>query len=513
MLDTAASEPNCLGPALEEASSLAASQQQLSPAAADVSLQKANPCEQAPETFPKAASSLSESAGSACLPESAPSLRDECTQDLQRMLIPPLPIGGSARNAGRFSHQADDRERASPTLPGIEHAADHEPFTPVSDHGSGRRQLQVRHVHVSQLQADNTLGLLLNGTTIVGFRIPEARDTGWCVGDQIVDVAGHCVGTFEEFMERFQEARLKHGFPVVFNVLRHEDQSPDAEATAEDTLQNFFNNTDFANLTSQLSEKWHDSSPVADDRRISDFTANNSGRQAPTTADGSYCSSRAPLSAVSHGSSRAPENPFTTHDPSCGFSSEHPFVTALKLRRDALLRSSAGWAKYADDDAADTCESVASRLAKRHDGVSTLHVSRRDEKKDDRLPACSESPASWFCSGDSGSRAVDYELAPTPRVENYPSDTRWGLEVDPPWLATVTASKVMASRGEEQPLPFGDAGSSARVVSAPVRADSAEGDDFNIMVPRRNSRNGACKGTVEAKVQALLLGTSLPSQT
>merc|ERR1719231_507476 len=82
------------------------------------------------------------------------------------------------------------------------------------------QQLKVVQLNVSALQADNTLGLLLHGTTVVGFRVDEARHVGWKVGDKIIEVRGNHVNDFDEFMEFFQECQQTHGFPMEFSVLR-----------------------------------------------------------------------------------------------------------------------------------------------------------------------------------------------------------------------------------------------------------------------------------------------------
>lgn len=185
-----------------------------------------------------------------------------------------------------------------------------------------------------------------------------------------------------------------------------------------------------------------------------------------------------PFSSGPDGFNRVPGSPFAG-EPSMGtFSSEHPFVTALKLRRDALLRSSAGWAKFADDDAADNCDTVASRLAKRHDGVSKLFVTPSEDK--DFLHPIERKACGWFCSGYEAGRMgnLEYELAPTPRVENYPSDARCGVEVEPPWLTTLSASKDMwpyykePSRAfsEEPPLTLDDTSAAAAVAAAAAAA-------------------------------------------
>jgi hypothetical protein len=75
------------------------------------------------------------------------------------------------------------------------------------DEGDSQGCFHVRHVEVSELLEDNTLGLLLHGTSVVGFCSSKAEQAGWRVGDQIVEVNGQRVGSFDEFLECFVQSQ------------------------------------------------------------------------------------------------------------------------------------------------------------------------------------------------------------------------------------------------------------------------------------------------------------------
>jgi hypothetical protein len=96
---------------------------------------------------------------------------------------------------------------------------------PLSSIGRGECTgwYRLHHIEVERLQKDGTLGLLLHGTSIVGFRSAEADLAGWRVGDQIVQINERRASNFEEFQSCFRMAQSKDGFPIDFGVLRKEE--------------------------------------------------------------------------------------------------------------------------------------------------------------------------------------------------------------------------------------------------------------------------------------------------
>lgn len=412
---------------------------------------------------------------------------------------------------------------------------------------SSRGKFRLRRVVVDALHADNTLGLLLHGTSVVGFRIAEAQDAGWCQGDQIVEVNEQRVRTYDEFLERFRHAQREDGFPIVFSVLRREDPC-EAGETAEDTLQNFFSNTDFANLNGQLLQRW--GTPL----------------EVPESPSNGAVDAAAP-SVISLGPPVDP--PTSANDASAATNSaENPFVQALNNRRDALFRSSEGWAKWADDDFANKNDSIASRLAQRQDGVSTLQFSRGEESYT-TMPE--QQSCSWpWCLPTSINvrrrfQTVDYELAPTPRVHHYEQpDSRFDPNVEPPWLVSAAASRSRASddfkppiieaasalagpsnegvaevperaprknsdssilaqlllaslaqeaESDEEGAPEGVAPpqpGGAEAAAPPSGPATPAGNDLEIWLPRRQpTQDAPCKGITHARAEALLVGKAL----
>jgi len=354
-----------------------------------------------------------------------------------RLAVPALPIGAAALGTGAGSKAPWGHPRMVSMADGVAVKQS----VPSDGDCCGFR---LAHVCVDSLQADNTLGLLLKGTSVVGFRTLEAMHVGWRPGDKIVEVSGQHVKTFDEFMGCFQLSLQKHGFPVHFSVLRRED---DVEAEGDgDQLLNFFSNTDFDNMSRQprgrRSEK-----------------PSQRGRAQPLVEPHAP-SLGADMVASSSSGNLLPERGGTVTQSLSISSMEHPFVTALKLRRDALVRGSAGWAKWADDDFEDTSsDSVASRLAQRQDGVSTLHVRHQQQgyRQLQQHKSCS-----WLCSPNNiinGTRmeSVDHELAPTPRFTNYEQlDARFDPAVEPPWvvagIASHTSEAVLANSGGAEPI-------------------------------------------------------------
>lgn len=440
-----------------------------------------------------------------------------------KVLVPHLAIGTVGH--GPSSPSSGSASPANPRMLAMVSAYVEAQGSPPRYVTQGSQQLV--QMNVDALQADNTLGLLLNGVAIVGFRILEAKDVGWNIGDKIVEVNGECVSCYDQFMERFRDAQKRQGFPIRFGVLRREGSSPDvydAEATAEDTLHNFFNTTDFELLTGRLQ----------DGLPLQSGESNSTARDAQGF-DGGYGSLNAHFQ---------------------NYAMEHPFVTALKHRRDALVRGNAGWSKWSDDDFADTCDTVASRLARRQDGVSTLHISREEEEPSGYAASHPHKACSWFCSPGNivaGSRfveTVDLELIKTPRVDRYePVNSRFDVSSAPDWMnrtpdsaaplhRTAASSdccdpniakptlmgpsslpdslvtQLMASNAfnftsddEDDDCEIRPGGMLTPKTTGVAVHQSDGDDDLGILLPRRQVKEAnAYKGTLHESVQAQILG-------
>ncbi|CAJ1340208.1 unnamed protein product [Effrenium voratum] len=187
---------------------------------------------------------------------------------------------------------------------------------------------RLRQVSVEALLQDGTLGLLLHGTSVVGFCSEDAATHGWRVGDQIVEINGRRVAAFEEFLERFLAAQLQ-GFPITFSVLRRE--IPDDEG--KDPLDNFFNETKFVDLASQLKNKFGSSEP----------------RKAPSPTGESIM--------------------------------ENPYIQALRKRRSELSRSPEGWS-----DEGEYPSLAAQMASERCDALATLSKASDTPRRFDREP-------------------------------------------------------------------------------------------------------------------------------
>jgi len=197
----------------------------------------------------------------------------------------------------------------------------------VSDESGNAGSFRLRQVRVHELLEDGTLGLLLHGTSVVGFCSSQADSAGWAVGDQIVEVNGHRVAMFDEFIDRFVSAQ-EDGFPIEFSVLRREQEVEETEG-AEDALEGFFSATNFVDLAGQLQKKF----------------AGTSMGQAPM-----------------------PNPPPIPEEDSMQFESitENPYIQALRKRRTELCRNAEGWAS-------EVAESLAARLAtQRSDALASL---------------------------------------------------------------------------------------------------------------------------------------------
>lgn len=224
------------------------------------------------------------------------------TQDVPNP-VPSLPSGnlvasrGSKGNAGNATFK-EDKDGASECF-------------------------RLRHVQIDTLLKDGTLGLLLHGTSVVGFCSEEVADQGWLVGDQIVEINGKRVSAFDEFLERFVAAQVQ-GFPIVFSVLRREAPEAVESPVAKDPLDSFFSEMQFSDLASQLKTKFG-----PQPKQVTTFQA---------------ASSFGELSIL-----------------------ENPYIQALRKRRSELSRSPEGWSE--DYQA----QSLAAKMAsERGDALATL---------------------------------------------------------------------------------------------------------------------------------------------
>lgn len=211
----------------------------------------------------------------------------------------------------------------------------------TEDAGGPPACFRLRQVLVSHLLEDGTLGLLLHGTSVVGFCSPAAEASGWMLGDQIVEINGRRVAIFDEFLDQFLSAQ-QEGFPIKFSVLRKEAACPDDEHNddyaAESALDNFFGDTDFGDIAGQLQRKF--------------------GAVGILPGDGGQSSSSGLDSSADwqHSSESITDN---------------PYIQALQKRRSELLKSSEGWTQEA-------CDTLATRLAtQRSDALATLSSSGR----------------------------------------------------------------------------------------------------------------------------------------
>jgi len=247
---------------------------------------------------------------------------------------------------------------------------------------------RLRHVLVHKLLDDGTLGLLLNGTCVVGFCGTHAEECGWQIGDHIVEVESMRVGSFDEFLKQFVAAQAVGGLPINFSVLRREGVGVEAAEDAQNTLDDFFGALNFADLTGKLQGK-------------------------PRGRDGQRGSK--PLAP---GRTSSVEGAGLLLTKSI---TENPYIKALRRRRDELLVGSEGWQAGMSDPA-----SLASRMATERDGVATL---TKPSRKGDTisgtprvagrpLAAAPRSPCSWFVGAIAGhDEEPSLEVCSTPRVD------------------------------------------------------------------------------------------------
>ncbi|OLP82909.1 Myosin-8 [Symbiodinium microadriaticum] len=216
---------------------------------------------------------------------------------------------------GKLSRNKAAAGRLMPSLP------EDQELHPPSPMQSGEC-FRLRHVRVEALLQDGTLGLLLHGTSVVGFCSEEAASHGWFVGDQIVEINGKRVAAFDEFLEQFLAAQVQ-GFPIVFSVLRREapEETPD-----EDPLESFFSEIDFVDLAGRLKKKFGGSPGKAE--------------LASTGSSGDAIL-------------------------------ENPYIQALRRRRTELSKSPEGWSEES--------QSLAAKMAtERGDALATLSRASTD---------------------------------------------------------------------------------------------------------------------------------------
>jgi len=189
----------------------------------------------------------------------------------------------------------------------------------------------LRHVLVDKLLDDGTLGLLLENTRIVGFCDGNVERFGWRLGDQIVEVGGLHVGSFEEFIDEFVAAQAENGLPIDFSVLRREDGSNEgASENVTGTLDSFFNGLNFKDLAGKLRQL-----RGPDSRRESSLRGGHGALQAPLVRTESI--------------------------------TDNPYVQALRRRRVELTKTTEGWQSGMNEP-----DSLASQLATQRDGIATL---------------------------------------------------------------------------------------------------------------------------------------------
>lgn len=251
----------------------------------------------------------------------------------------------------------------------------------------GQTCYRLRHIVVERLLNDGSLGLLLHGTSLVGFCSPEAEESGWAIGDQIVEVNGQRVSVFEEFLEKFMAAQDK-GLPIDFGVLRREQGEVPSERSS--TLEGFFDATDIGDLAGRLQRKFGVSTP------------GRSGQRTPTP-----CSSMAWREGL--------------HLPREDSVTENPYIQALRRRRAELSGPGDMWA----------CETerqpLAAKLAtRRSDALASLQ-----QRPAQKPPAPPLALAACMAGGgpQCGTQGCsnNYTVQPTPRVDLDTDVLAWAV--------------------------------------------------------------------------------------
>jgi hypothetical protein len=260
---------------------------------------------------------------------------------------------------------------------------------------------------VEELQQDG-LGLLLQGTTVVDLCSQKAEETGWAIGDQIVEVSGQRVVSFEEFIERFkvaQEKQFHDGSPICLGVLRRESMGDaDDDDDAEDALAKFFDEASMADLAKKLQRKFDVLSDglqrKLDAGSVGDSNSGFRGLLARQNSGDSADEDETPAAAP------PPPLPIT----------ENPYIQALRKRRSEHLFSVDGWASDGwppsgeGGNSAEGGGSLASRLAtQRIDAVATLSRSRPSPE----MPQLFSSSCAPQCQ----EQMCISEIRPTPRLD------------------------------------------------------------------------------------------------
>jgi len=221
-------------------------------------------------------------------------------------------------------------------------------------HGCRDGCFRLQHVRVDELLEGDTLGLLLHGTLVVGYSHPDAESHGWKTDDQIVEVNGEHVSTFEEFLQAFHDARLAR--PIDFAVLRRE-VGVEVDDAANSRLDGFLSSANLCDLAVRLQR------------------------------------SRGSLSAVP-----VSANPEIFKDPV----TDNPYIRALRSRRDAM---------FMPDHWADTGDSLPAKLATRAGALATL-ADGVDHERRKTLPT--NLTAAFMCSMCICEE--DGEMVTTPRL-------------------------------------------------------------------------------------------------
>eukprot|EP00933_Yihiella_yeosuensis_P007668 TRINITY_DN11280_c0_g1_i1.p1 TRINITY_DN11280_c0_g1~~TRINITY_DN11280_c0_g1_i1.p1 ORF type:complete len:469 (-),score=90.76 TRINITY_DN11280_c0_g1_i1:194-1600(-) len=328
------------------------------------------------------------------------------------------------------------REEHRPPNPPSSRAAEAEAAGGVSrmlDEDKKGDFFKLRQIQVEGLLEDGTLGLLLHGTSVVGFCAEGASENGWAVGDQIVEINGNRVSVFDEFLEKFLSAQVQ-GFPITFSVLRRENGGEEALETGEDDpLDSFFSNTNFVDLAGQLKHKFRASPAPPEMMSGPDMAAGPQRREEAIT--------------------------------------ENPYIQALRRRRSELSRSTEGWTD-ASGTISDGTDSLAARLAtERYDALATLS---RLSGVTPRASSSTSKPSGNVCGGShmkfevpSFLQALGFpsfcmaanrpcgdgevgsmEILPTPRVEKdvEHDQTSWA-GFDSPAKVPLPAAAILSARG------------------------------------------------------------------
>jgi len=213
---------------------------------------------------------------------------------------------------------------------------------------AGAGCFHLHHVLVQRLEKDDTLGILLHGTSVVGVRTALASEAGWRRGDQIVEVCGHRVTTFDEFLEFFFAAQ-ERGLPMSFGVLRRQS-SEELGAVSEAFVDGFLTKTNVQDLAGLMRAK---------------FGTGHAMRRPPTPCSARSQNKRMPPRC---GAAFEFQNPTAVPGKEGKCVTENPYIQALKQRREEFFNSSEGaWAP------SDGLEPLAAQLAtRRSDALATL---------------------------------------------------------------------------------------------------------------------------------------------